>query len=123
MGAIILSGGQWFNACTVVSSGDFRVSGRRAIFELLFGPNRDFLSLSNQKLLIFFPEANFRASLGNFSVIICGNIPLDLNRGLAAVSLFKESIPYGNAIKVISFSFQRVTFRMPWNLNNSYGDW
>ena len=42
---IILSVDQWFNACTVVRSGDFRVSGRTGLF---FGPNQSFLFLSNQ---------------------------------------------------------------------------
>ena len=41
---------------------------------------------------------------------------MDHDRGLAVVDSFKGCIPFSNSSKVISFSFQRVTFRMPWIL-------
>ena len=95
MNAIILLVDQWFNACTVVKSGNFRVSSRTG---LLFDPNRSLLSLSNQELLNFetsfsFSEANCWGSLASFSKLSFGeNIPLDHDRGLAALGPIKDSI-------------------------------
>ena len=78
MNAVILSVDQWFNACTVFRSGNFRVVGRTG---LLFGPNQSFLFLSKQQLFNFqscfsFPEANCWASLASFSKLSFGEIAL-----------------------------------------------
>ena len=76
--AIILSVNQWFNACTVVRSGNFRASSRTGS---LFRPNKNFLFLSNQQLLNFqscfsFSEANCWASLAHFYKLSFGEISL-----------------------------------------------
>lgn len=39
--------------------------------------------------------------------------------GLTAVGSFKCTIPCGSVSKKVSFSFQRVKFRIPWDLSNS----
>ena len=75
MKAIILLADQWFNACMVVRSGNFRVSGRTG---LLFGSNQSFLFLSNQWLLNFqscfsFSEASWWAFLASFSKLSFGD--------------------------------------------------
>ena len=76
MNAIVLSVHQWFNACTVVRSGNFGVSVR---IGLLFGPNQSFLFLSNEQFLNFqscfsFSEANCWASRSSFSKLSFGGI-------------------------------------------------
>lgn len=83
--AIILSGDQWFNAYAIVSSGNFRISGRTG---LLFGPNQTSFFLSKQQLLDFqycfsFSGANCWASLVNFSKLSFGksqNYPIPSGR-------------------------------------------
>ena len=50
-----------------------------------------------------------------FLKIIWGNIPLDCNRGLVVVGPIKDRIPCRNISKIISFSLQKVNFRMPQN--------
>ena len=98
-------------------NGNVRVSARTG---LLFGPNQNFLFLSNQQLLNFqssfsFSETNCWYSLASFLVIISGNISLDHGRGLSAIGPFKGNIPCRNINKVISLSFQKIKFRMLWN--------
>ena len=78
MKAIIFPIDQWFNACTVVRSGNFRVSGRTG---LLFGPNQSSLFFSNQQSLNFqscfsFSEANCWTSIASFSKLSFGEISL-----------------------------------------------
>lgn len=68
MNASILSGDQQFNVCKVVSSRNFRISGR---IRLLFGPNQCFL-LIKPRIIRFsccfsFPGANYWLSLVNFT--------------------------------------------------------
>ena len=107
---ILSSVDQWITACTVVRSENFRVSSR---IGLLFGLNQSFPFLLNQQLLDFqshfsLSEANYWASLASFSKFsFGGNIPLDHDRGLAAVGSFKDNIPCRNVSKVIPLSFQK----------------
>ena len=75
---MVLSVNQWFNACTVVRSENFKVSSR---IGLLFGLNQSFPFLLNQQLLDFqshfsLSEANYWASLANFSKLSFGEISL-----------------------------------------------
>ena len=90
---ILFSVDQWIAACTVVRSENFRVSSR---IGLLFGLNQSFPFLLNQQLLDFqshfsLSEANYWASLASFSKFsFGGNIPLDHDRGLAAIGPFNN---------------------------------
>ena len=68
--------------------------------------------------ILFFP---FRGQLFGlcsqfFWVIIWGNNLLYCSRGLAATGPIKGSIPCKSVSKMISFSFQKVMFIMPWIL-------
>ena len=61
MKSMVLSVNQWFNACTVVRSENFKVPNS---FRLLFGQNQSFFFVSNQQLLNFkscfsFSEINY----------------------------------------------------------------
>lgn len=65
MKVIILSVAQRFSACMVLSTGNFRVSGR---IELLISSNQGFLFI-----YFFFSEVNGCVSIASFSKLSLGN--------------------------------------------------
>lgn len=96
MNSVILPVDQWLKACAVVSSGNFRISGRT---RLLLGPNQESVFLSSQQLFNFqhcfsFSGAScwaFLVSVSKLSSGGCGDIPLERDRGLA-IGSFESSI-------------------------------
>ena len=42
---------------------------------------------------------------------------MDYDRGLAAIGSVKGSIPFRNVSEISSSSFQRVMFRLPWDIS------
>lgn len=120
--ALILSVGQWFNARTVLRSGNFRAYGWTGF---LFDPMQSFLFLSNQQLLNFqfyfsFPDANCWASLARFSQLSFGELSLwPYKRFHCCCLLLRKEFLAEVSARRFPFSFQRVKFRMPWDLNSS----
>lgn len=83
-------------------------------------PEAELSFVSYQQLLDFqfcfsFSEANCWTSLASFTMLLFGGNMT----GLTAVGSFKCTIPCGSVSKEVSFSFQRVKFRIPWDLSNS----
>lgn len=67
---IILSVDQWFNACTIVSNGNSRVSGRTG---LLFGPSQGFFFFFYYWTNNSFSANCYASSVNFFLIIIWGS--------------------------------------------------
>ena len=110
---------QQFNACTVVTSGDFGISGGN---RLLFGPTK-VLFLAGQQLLdfqyCFSPLGPIIGYVTNFSkTIIWEKIPSDHDRGLA-IDFLDSRVLGGIISEMVSFGLQDVESRRPRDFNNS----
>ena len=108
MNASTLSGGQWFNACTVVSNGNLRVS---SWVSLLFGLNRSSLDPKIIRFPICFSSSgtSCKASLVSFSKLSFGRMSI-----WTTTEVWLESRVFGRSVNgVVCFGLRGVESGTP----------